>query len=332
MLRRPCRALAVVSLLVACLAPATTRDTRAAAPHLGSRARCATLEVATAGLPTPVAPADEAWYDRRDNPATPGVNEAARDIARAIDSSGGELARHTYSWLVRGGRMVILVGGTNFENSVGGWNAPAQDWVRELSKERTGCAVVPVLQIDYKLPGLLGGIGSPLNMLAYLLSYDLGLRRAKRMIRKAVSAGSRDVWILGHSKGADIVGNAVADLAYLPQLTTGFSFAVPNVDFQLLGVRSLVAPSPDPAYRRSGLFKYDVHNGRRFFGKLIVFSKYSDRVANNVDPFRFWDLVDYGHDYVRVLGDPGFRARLRALVAAPEREYEDRAAGPAFDF
>lgn len=292
---------------------------------------CRALDASTRGLPTPVAPGDEAWYDRRDDPRTRGANEAARDISLAIDPARGALYVHTYRWLVAGGRMVVIVGGSNFEDRVGEWNYPAQEWVREVSRDETGCAVVPVLQIDYRLPGLFGIGEDQMNFLGYELSFRNGVRRAEKMVRKAISAGSRDVWILGHSKGSDIVGNAVARLSRLPELTHGFSFAVPYLEAAGIGIRSLVAPSADAEGRRAGLFKYDRHNGARFRGKLIVFNKASDRVANNVEPWNVGALIDYGHDYVRVLGDPAFRRRLRALVRSRVPSCEDRAAGVTFD-
>lgn len=295
-----------------------------------SPARCRALELRTRDAAVPLAPGDDDWYARRDDPATPHVNEAARDIARAIDPAHGALYRHAYDWLTRGGRMIIFVGGSGDEGKPAGWIRPAQEWLRDLARDDAGCAVVPALQIDYRLHAP-GPLETPFNYLAYPVSFAQGLARARQMVRKAASAGSRDIWILGHSKGADIVGNAVADLRSLPQLRHGLAFAVPALQWGPWGVRSAVAPDWDPVYRRAGLFKYDTHAGRSFGGKLVVFNKYSDRVANSIDPWLFWQIIDYGHHYEPLLGNADFRRRLRDLIGSPVRSYEDRPAGILFD-
>lgn len=293
---------------------------------------CRTLAWETRADAVPVAPGPEEWYDRLDDPATPAVNEAARDIARALDPRGGSLRQHTYDWLGRGGRMIIIVGGTIDEDTNGEWMPPAREWMRGLALRQLGCSVVPILQINYRLTGIFGLVETLANPVAYAQSFEKGLRRAKKMIWKAASAGSREIWVLGLSKGADIAGNAVGDLAWLAPLKRGILFAVPYVGVGGVGIRSAVAPPEDPTWRRAGLFKYGVQNGRNFRGKLIVFNKKSDHIANDIDPWAVWALFGPGHHYERVVGASAFRRRIEALMADPHAGYVDRAAGSEFDF
>ncbi|MBI2931341.1 MAG: hypothetical protein HYY16_06795 [Planctomycetes bacterium] len=292
-------------------------------------ATCEELETLTKDLVPPLAPGRDAWYERLDDPLT-DLNEAADDIARVVDPARGALYRHTYDEIRSGRRVVIFVAGTGSEARPAGWGPSVRDWMRELGKEDTGCAVVPIIQVNYLLnTPLLSLADQWLNSGLYWLSYLRGLDRAKKLVLKAASAGSSDIWIFGHSKGGDIVGNAVGHLSGEPSLTAGCAFGVPYVDGV---VRSSVAPSWVDPTRRGGLFKYDVHDGRAFQGKLIVFNRYSDWWSNNFEPWRYLDFGGPGHDYTRVWADARFRQRVLDMMNDPALSIEDRQAGIEFDF
>ncbi|MBI3268840.1 MAG: hypothetical protein HYZ53_07445 [Planctomycetes bacterium] len=296
-------------------------------------ALCHTLRTQTQNQPIPIAPAGEGWYDRLDDAATSGVNEAALDLATVVDPHGGALRQHTYDWLRRGGRMVIIVGGTINEDSAGEWMPFARAWMRRRSHADVGCAVVPIVQINYKLDVLFGFLDrvNLLNPVVYYPSMRKGVRRAEKMIRKAAAAGSRDIWVLGLSKGSDITGQAVAHTAWMPQLKHAICFAVPYIDVFGIGIHPVCAPDPDPVHRRGGLFKYDTHHGVAYRGKFIVFNKDSDHIPNNIDPLALWSLFSH-HHYESVLPSSAFQHRVEAMLDSPIRSLVDRAAGHDFDW
>ncbi|MBI2932026.1 MAG: hypothetical protein HYY16_10285 [Planctomycetes bacterium] len=288
------------------------------------------LEAQTADMPVPIAPDADLWHERLDDPSTP-LNEAAADFAELIDPTFGELYEHLYRWLVGGGRLVLLVGGSRHEDSAEAWSAPVYEWVRRLSKADTQCAVLPVVQINYRIGSQLPGVTeSWFNGLAYWPSVEKGVQRLRGALAKAVSAGSGDIWLFGGSKGSHIVGNVLAESASLPELARGFCFAVPHVD--VMGVRARIAPPWDDEYRRSGLFKFDAHNDHAFFGKLVVFNKFGDHWANNIRPWQFWELNNEGHQYGNAWANEAFRQRVLDVMRDPAWVAEDRAAGKDFDF
>ncbi|MBI2932964.1 MAG: hypothetical protein HYY16_15070 [Planctomycetes bacterium] len=298
----------------------------------------AQLEAQTEGAVTPVTPDDDAWYDRGDLVATP-LNEAADDLAKLFDPLGGVYYQYVYDRLVAGGRFAIYFGGVNHEKATAEWMSEAHAWMRAVSKLDTGSAVVPAVQLNYRLFTPLHLQEDQWNEYNYPMSFAKGLERGRKVALKAMAAGSRDVWILGHSKGGDVGGNVLRSLVTAPEVTKGIifgmpwiSFRVPVLNYGLITIGAHFAVPWDTLYLRSGMFKFGLLQGTDYQGKLVLFNRYHDRLANNATGVDFNALVDEGHDYRQLWADSQFRQRVLNMMRSPVPQMMDRTAGMEFDW
>lgn len=275
----------------------------------------------------PTAPGDATWYHRRDDEST-SDNEAARDLARQIAvASNGLDEGLVYEHLTRGGGFAIFVGGNNHERD----DPPAKEsgWARSWAEHVQRDLGFPALQVDYDCwasGGAVGGpLGGPVDLATYHASHKEGVLRTVALILKAISAGAGEVRVYGHSKGGDVVQEAVWLTQSEPRLTMGLALGMP--------IWSAARPPIDTSgqFRMSGLFRPGSWNGRDWGGKLVVFVRLSDRATHG----ELWPPSTFpgpGHDYEQNLKDAGLRQAIEDARWVHPAGWEDRSLGRTYDW
>ena len=295
-------------------APASATPTPAPTP-IAQRVRDASF--------VPSAPPGREWYFERDDPGT-AENEAAREIARAVAAGGNGLDEgFVYEHLTQGGGPAIFVSGNNHERDdpptrTSGWLVAYASQLYELG--------YVALQVDYANWAAGGAVSGPLggavDLATYNSSHVEGVLRTEALLSKAIAAGSRDVRLIGHSKGGDVVQEVAHLRRGEPRLSGAFAFGIP------LWCPAL--PGAQGATRRGGMWRLGALGARDYRGKLVVFVRQSDRSSHG-EFFPPNTFPGPGHDYANVLADPGFRALLERALTEPVG-WSDRSLGQQYDW
>ncbi len=274
------------------------------------------------------------WYQYN----TPDENRD--DIARAVDPNCGERFYAVRQHLLRGGRVVLLVGG------YGSWGSPSA-WERPIATYVNDNLDAVVIQVNYE----------EIDSAIYSHSFMKGVERVFLTVMKAKSAGAGAIRIYAHSEGADIASRVVAIMASPTDIPVhrrdfwswwwgqgnpdwfegAFGFGIPAI----AGVNAMATPPTDEYGRRGGFYRYQGwYNGFYYGNKFVLFNRTSDPATYGGVSQVFLSGTS-SHDYTGVFSYPDFVKAFEWALIMPtntfggsfgDGAYVDRSAGGTYDF